>query len=48
MASATFGEIVFLKLLETVNNPNIPFELIEKIVHTTLHTSMGCISDNTF
>ena len=25
-ASGPFGEVVFLKLLEAANNPNIPFE----------------------
>ena len=48
-ASGPFGEIVFLKLLEAANNPNIPFELIEKVVHTTLRTRVDdIVSDNVF
>ena len=39
-ASGYFGEIVFLKLCEVSNNPNIPFELIEEVAHTILHTGM--------
>jgi len=39
-ASGYFGEIVFLKLLEAANNPNITFELIEEVAHTILHTGM--------
>ena len=38
--SGPFGEIVFLKLLEAANNPNIPFELIERVAYTILHTGM--------
>ena len=37
-ASGPFGEIVFLKLLEAANNPNIPFEPIEKFVHIILRS----------
>lgn len=48
-ASGPFGEIVFLKLLEAANNPNIPFELIEKVVHITLRTRVDdIVSDNVF
>ena len=47
-ASGYFGEIVFLKLLEAANNPNISFELIEEVVHTILRTKIGIISDNVF
>ena len=47
-ASGYFGEIVFLKLLEAANNPNISFELIEEIVRSILHKKIGIISDNVF
>ena len=45
-ASGYFGEIVFLKLLEAANNPNIPFEMIEKVVRNILQTSIGLTGDN--
>ena len=32
------GNIVFLKLLEAAADPNVPFEVIEEIVHTALET----------
>ena len=47
-ASGYFGEIVFLKLLEAANNPNIPFEMIEKVVRNILQTSIGLTGDNVF
>ena len=47
-ASGYFGEIVFLKLLEAAHNPNIPFELIEEVVHTILHTGMDYTGMNIF
>ena len=48
-ASGPFWEIVFLKLLEAANNSNIPFELIEKVVHIILRTRLDdIISDNVF
>ena len=47
-ASGYFGEIVFLKLLEAANNPNIPFELIERVAYTILHTGMDYTGMNIF
>ena len=47
-ASGPFGEIVFLKLLEAANNPNIPFELIERVAYTILHTGMDYTGMNIF
>ena len=47
-ASGPFGEVVFLKLLEAANNPNIPFELIEEVVRTALRTRVGSVGTNVF
>ena len=47
-ASGYFGEIVFLKLLEAANNPNILFELIEEVAHTILHKGMDYTGMNIF
>ena len=47
-ATGYFGEIVFLKLLEAVNNPNISFKLIEEVARTILLKKIGIISDNAF
>ena len=47
-ASGYFGEIVFLKLLEAANNPNISFKLIEEVARTILLKKIGIISDNAF
>ena len=47
-ASGYFGEIVFLKLLEAANNPNIPFKLIEEVARTILHKSMNYTGSNVF
>ena len=47
-ASGYFGEIVFLKLLEAAKNPNISFELIEEVVRTILHKSIGITDLNVF
>ena len=30
------------------NNPDIPFEQIEKVVHNVLHTRIGFLSDHIF
>ena len=47
-ASGYFGEIVFLKILEAANNPNISFKLIEEDARTILLKKIGIISDNAF
>ena len=47
-ASGYFGEIVFLKFMEAANNPNIPFEMIEKVVRNILQTSICLTDDNVF
>ncbi len=47
-ASGYFGEIIFLKLLEAANNPNIHFELIEEVSHTIFYKSMDYTGMNIF
>ena len=42
------GKIIFLKLLEVENNPNIPFEQIEAVVHTALYTNVGFFDNHIF
>lgn len=43
-----FGKIFFLKLLEKANNQNIHFELIKKVIHIVLLSSLKKIKDNIF
>ena len=40
--AVVMGNIVFRKLLEAAANPNVPFEVIEKTVHTALETPVFC------
>ena len=40
------GNIVFRKLLEAAADPNVPFEVIEETVHTTLETPVFCKKRN--
>lgn len=47
-AAGYIWKIIFLKLLEAANNRNIPFEQIEEVVHTALHTNMGCLKNHIF
>ena len=38
LTGAEVGNIVFYKLLETAEDPNIPFEVIKKTVHMALNS----------
>ena len=40
--AVVMGNIVFRKLLEAAADPNVPFEVIEKTVHTVLETPVFC------
>ena len=40
--AVVMGNIVFRKLLEAAADPNVPFEVIEKTVHTALETPVFC------
>ena len=40
--AVVMGNIVFRKLLEASADPNVPFEVIEKTVHTALETPVFC------
>ena len=42
VTAVVMGNIVFRKLLEAAADPNVPFEVIEKTVHTVLETPVFC------
>ena len=42
--AVVMGNIVFRKLLEAAADPNVPFEVIEETVHTTLETPVFCMT----
>ena len=42
LGAVVMGNIVFHKLLEAAADPNVPFEVIEKTVHTALETPVFC------
>ena len=44
MAAVAMGNIVLRKLLEAAADPNVPFEVIEETVHTTLETPVFCMT----
>ena len=44
--AVVMGNIVFRKLLEAAADPNVPFEVIEETVHTTLETPVFCKKRN--
>ena len=44
LAAVVIGNIVLRKLLEAAADPNVPFEVIEETVHTTLETPVFCMT----
>jgi len=46
LGSVVMGNIVLRKLLEAAADPNVPFEVIEETVHTTLETPVFCKKRN--
>ena len=42
LTAVVMGNIVLPKLLEAAADPNVPFEVIEKTVHTVLETPVFC------
>jgi hypothetical protein len=44
VTAVVMGNIVLRKLLEAAADPNVPFEVIEETVHTTLETPVFCMT----
>ena len=48
LVSSYLGLIIFNKLLKAAEDPNVPFDLIERTVHLALRTKVPAIDDNIF